>query len=118
MAVPAHRGPRLLRRGPCGGAVRKSARVPRPQYRRTPRRCEQGRPELTMKILLLGANGQVGLELARSLAPLGDLHAATRDGARGGIAVDLANPETLDAALHAVSPDVVVNAAAYTAVDR
>lgn len=72
-----------------------------------------------MRILLLGANGQVGFELARSLAPLGELHVATRDGASaGGVAVDLANPETLDAALHAIAPHVVVNAAAYTAVDR
>lgn len=77
-----------------------------------------------MKILLLGANGQVGFELARSLAPLGELHAATRAGAHMGVydmhtlSVDLANPETLDAALHDVAPDIVVNAAAYTAVDR
>jgi dTDP-4-dehydrorhamnose reductase len=71
-----------------------------------------------MKILLLGANGQVGFELARSLAPLGDLHVATRSGSDGSIAADLANPETLDVALHSVAPDVVVNAAAYTAVDR
>ena len=71
-----------------------------------------------MKILLLGANGQVGFELARSLAPLGELHVAARGGMAGALAVDLANPETLDAALHAISPDVVVNAAAYTAVDR
>jgi dTDP-4-dehydrorhamnose reductase len=71
-----------------------------------------------MKILLLGANGQVGFELARSLAPLGDLHVATRSGSNGSIAVDLANPQTLDVALHGVAPDVVVNAAAYTAVDR
>lgn len=75
-----------------------------------------------MKILLLGANGQVGFELARSLAPLGELQAATRDGVLGAgaqcLRVDLANPETLDAALHAAAPDMVVNAAAYTAVDR
>ena len=71
-----------------------------------------------MRILLLGANGQVGYELARALAPLGELNAATRDGQHAAFAVDLANPETLDAALHAVQPDVVVNAAAYTAVDR
>jgi dTDP-4-dehydrorhamnose reductase len=70
-----------------------------------------------MKILLLGTNGQVGFELARSLAPLGELHAATRAGEHG-LRVDLANPETLDAALHGVAPDIVVNAAAYTAVDR
>ena len=76
-----------------------------------------------MKILLLGANGQVGFELARSLAPLGELHLATRDGrglsrAVNCVAVDLANPETLGNALHRIAPDIVVNAAAYTAVDR
>jgi dTDP-4-dehydrorhamnose reductase len=75
-----------------------------------------------VKILLLGARGQIGFELARSLAPLGDLHLATREGAllayERHLRVDLANPETLDAALHAVAPDIVVNAAAYTAVDR
>jgi dTDP-4-dehydrorhamnose reductase len=75
-----------------------------------------------MKILLLGANGQVGFELARTLAPLGELQVATRDGLLAAgehcLQADLANPETLDAALHAVTPDIVVNAAAYTAVDR
>jgi dTDP-4-dehydrorhamnose reductase len=74
------------------------------------------------KILLLGANGQVGFELARSLAPLGDLQVAVREAPQSGLGsalrVDLANPETLDAALHSVQPDIVVNAAAYTAVDR
>lgn len=76
-----------------------------------------------MKVLLLGANGQVGFELARSLAPLGEMHLATRDGhglSRGvnAFAVDLASPETLGEALHRIAPDIVVNAAAYTAVDR
>jgi dTDP-4-dehydrorhamnose reductase len=75
-----------------------------------------------VKILLLGANGQVGFELARSLAPLGELYFATRDGYRPSriqcVTADLANPETLGNALHAVAPDIVVNAAAYTAVDR
>lgn len=75
-----------------------------------------------MKILLLGANGQVGFELARALAPLGELRVAARAGLPGApahaLVVDLANPETLDAALHEVQPTVVVNAAAYTAVDR
>ena len=75
-----------------------------------------------MKILLLGTNGQVGFELARSLAPLGELYFATRDGNRASgvkcIKADLANPETLGDALHEIAPDIVVNAAAYTAVDR
>ena len=77
-----------------------------------------------MKLLLLGANGQVGFELARSLMPLGALHCATRDGRRpSGLplrhaTVDLANPETLGNVLHEIDPDIVVNAAAYTAVDR
>ena len=75
-----------------------------------------------MKILLLGANGQVGFELARSLAPLGEMHLATRDGQGlsrdvNCVAADLANPETLGNALHRITPDIVVNAAAYTAVD-
>ena len=75
-----------------------------------------------MKILLLGANGQVGFELTRSLAPLGELLLATRDGqsATGQpcLRANLAEPETLADLLRAASPDIVVNAAAYTAVDR
>lgn len=71
-----------------------------------------------MKILLLGANGQVGAELARSLPPLGEVVRATREGGEGLLAADLSRPESLDAALHAAQPDIVVNAAAYTAVDR
>ena len=75
-----------------------------------------------MKILLLGANGQVGFELARSLAPLGELACATRSGTLPGgvscIAVDLAQRQSLLAALEAARPAIVVNAAAYTAVDR
>ncbi|MDE2257932.1 MAG: dTDP-4-dehydrorhamnose reductase [Xanthomonadaceae bacterium] len=75
-----------------------------------------------MKILLLGANGQVGFELARSLAPLGELVCASRSGTLAGaapcLATDLARPESLAATLDAVKADVIVNAAAYTAVDR
>jgi dTDP-4-dehydrorhamnose reductase len=75
-----------------------------------------------VKILLLGANGQVGFELARSLAPLGELVCATRSGTLAGavpcLAGDLARPESLAATLDAVKADVIVNAAAYTAVDR
>lgn len=63
-------------------------------------------------ILLLGRDGQVGRELVRSLAPLGDLVACGRE------AGDLAQPDTLRDRINAVAPDVIVNAAAYTAVDR
>ncbi|HVT33286.1 MAG TPA: dTDP-4-dehydrorhamnose reductase [Rhodanobacteraceae bacterium] len=71
-----------------------------------------------MKILVLGANGQVGCELMRALAPLGEVVAATRDGARDTIEADLARPDSLADALDAVDAEIVVNAAAYTAVDR
>lgn len=70
-----------------------------------------------MKILLLGKNGQVGWELQRSLAPLGDLVALDRTGA-DGLCGDLADLEGIAATVRRVAPDVIVNAAAYTAVDR
>ena len=75
-----------------------------------------------MTILLLGANGQVGHELRRSLAPLGEVVATTRsgelpDGGRCEIA-DFDQPETLAALVARVAPALVVNAAAYTAVDK
>lgn len=66
-----------------------------------------------MKILLLGPNGQVGWELQRSLAVVGEVVALDRH--NGG---DLSNPEALLAAVQAVAPQVIVNAAAYTAVDK
>lgn len=65
-----------------------------------------------MRILVTGAGGQVGFELARSLAPLGEVHALDRAGC------DLADPAALRAALDALRPQAIVNAAAYTAVDR
>jgi dTDP-4-dehydrorhamnose reductase len=70
-----------------------------------------------MKILLLGKNGQVGWELQRSLAPLGELVALDRQGG-DGLTGDLSSPEALRATVRAVRPDVIVNAAAYTAVDK
>jgi dTDP-4-dehydrorhamnose reductase len=66
-----------------------------------------------MKILLLGKNGQVGWELQRALAPLGELIALDRH--QGG---DLADSAGLIAAVRAAAPQVIVNAAAYTAVDK
>jgi dTDP-4-dehydrorhamnose reductase len=75
-----------------------------------------------MKILLLGANGQVGFELLRALAPLGELTAATREGTlKDGspcMAADLADAVSLARALDDARADLIVNAAAYTAVDR
>lgn len=75
-----------------------------------------------MKLLLLGANGQVGHELRRALAPLGEVVCATRGGTTddGAVceSVDLADAHGLEALVARVAPDSVVNAAAYTAVDR
>jgi dTDP-4-dehydrorhamnose reductase len=70
-----------------------------------------------MKILLLGKNGQVGWELQRSLAVLGDLIALDRQ-RDGDLCGDLAEPEALRKAIRTVRPDIIVNAAAYTAVDK
>ena len=66
-----------------------------------------------MKLLLLGKNGQVGWELQRSLAPLGELVALDRS--NGGDISDLA---ALAACIRETRPDVIVNAAAHTAVDK
>lgn len=71
-----------------------------------------------MRILLLGGNGQVGRELRRSLAPLGELVVATRDGIDADVAVDFDASVSLARLIHDVGADVVVNAAAYTAVDK
>jgi len=74
-----------------------------------------------MKLLLLGANGQVGHELRRALAPLGAVACGTRDGRLDGGACERADfdqPAGLRGLVERLAPDVVVNAAAYTAVDR
>ena len=65
-----------------------------------------------MKILLFGKNGQVGWELNRSLQPLGEVVALGREDA------DFSEPESLRQIVQDVSPDVIVNAVAYTAVDK
>lgn len=67
-----------------------------------------------MKILLFGATGQLGWELQRALAPLGEVVAPRRGGA---LAADFADPPSLAATVRAVAPAVIVNAAAHTAVD-
>lgn len=88
-----------------------------------------------LRILLLGKNGQVGWQLQRSLAPLGHLIALDREGltpqqaahlpARQGqplleqsLCGDLSDLEGLRRTVHALRPQVIVNAAAYTAVDK
>lgn len=68
-------------------------------------------------LLLIGADGQVGWELQRTLAPLGRIVRATLDG-RWEQAVNLADAESLTRLIRATQPDVVINAAAYTAVDK
>lgn len=65
-----------------------------------------------MKILLTGKDGMVGWELARALPPLGEVIACGRK------ELDLADPARVVSVIREVKPDVVVNAAAYTAVDK
>lgn len=69
-----------------------------------------------MKILLLGKNGQVGWELQRSLAPLGEVISLDRNGLSQWSG-DLRNPDLIYQTILQIAPDVVVNASAYTAVD-
>lgn len=66
----------------------------------------------TRRILLTGKNGQLGWELQGALAPLGEVVAL------GRAEMDLASPDSIREAVQAIKPDLIVNAAAYTAVDR
>lgn len=65
-----------------------------------------------MKILLTGKNGQVGWELQRTLAPLGEVVALDRQ------ALDLTSPDAIRALIREVKPGLIVNPAAHTAVDK
>lgn len=75
-----------------------------------------------MSLLVFGGTGQLGRELLRALAPLGPIVAATRSGKLAdGSSCELADfdaPDSLPALLDRLQPSVVINAAAYTAVDR
>ena len=75
-----------------------------------------------MHILLLGKGGQVGWELQRALAPLGTVTALDFDtpgpAAAPHLRADFSQPEQVAALVRAVRPDVIVNAAAHTAVDK
>ena len=70
-----------------------------------------------MKILLFGKGGQVGWELQRSLSVLGELVALDRQG-HNGLCGDLTNLQGLAETVRQLQPDIIVNAAAYTAVDK
>ena len=70
------------------------------------------REAIRMRILLLGANGQLGHELSRMLSTLGEVKAC------GRAEVDLTNKHSIITAVDTFKPDVIVNAAAYTAVDK
>ena len=69
-----------------------------------------------MKILLFGKNGQVGWELQRSLAPLGEILALDFDSS--DFCGDFTRPDALAETVRRVKPQLIVNAAAYTAVDK
>lgn len=73
-----------------------------------------------MKVLLLGKNGQLGWELQRALVPLGELIALDRSGQYNHqmLCGDLTDLKGLRQTVIALQPDVIVNAAAYTAVDK
>ena len=79
------------------------------------------------RLLVVGGNGQVGRELRRRLATLGEVLATSRDGRLdaldggapvAGLAADLADPAALVAQIRELAPAAVLNAAAYTAVDK
>lgn len=69
------------------------------------------------KLLLIGANGQVGWELRRTLACLGEVIAASLEGEYGP-AIDLMDAQALARLIRETQADALINAAAYTAVDR
>jgi dTDP-4-dehydrorhamnose reductase len=71
-----------------------------------------------MKVLLLGKNGQVGWELQRALQPLGEVIALDRSTNEGGLCGDVAEFLAIEHVFNQVQPNIVVNATAYTAVDK
>jgi dTDP-4-dehydrorhamnose reductase len=71
---------------------------------------------MTHKILLLGANGQVGHALQTTLKPLGEVVCCTRE--QLDLSTLASQPDALDMLVQRVKPSIIVNASAYTAVDR
>jgi len=70
------------------------------------------------RILLTGVSGQVGWELHRTLMTLGEVIPAGKSVSNAALQMDLANPDTIRRTIREVEPDLIVNAAAYTAVDK
>lgn len=71
-----------------------------------------------MRILLTGVTGQVSWELQRTLMTLGEVIPVGRSVSNAGLQMDLADPDTIRHTIREVMPDLIVNAAAYTAVDK
>lgn len=71
-----------------------------------------------MKILLLGKNGQVGWELQRALQPLGEVIALDRNINEQGDCGDVSNFEQINQTIARIQPNIIINATAYTAVDK
>ncbi|MDV2995550.1 MAG: dTDP-4-dehydrorhamnose reductase [Chroococcidiopsis sp. SAG 2025] len=71
-----------------------------------------------MKILLTGITGQVGWELQQTLMPLGKVISTGRSISQRALQMDLAQPDTIRRTLREVKPTLIVNAAAYTSVDK
>ena len=71
-----------------------------------------------MRILLTGITGQVGWELQRTLMILGEVIPVGRSASNTALYMDLAHPDTIRRVCREVKPDLIVNAAAYTAVDK
>ncbi|GJD15573.1 dTDP-4-dehydrorhamnose reductase [Rivularia sp. IAM M-261] len=71
-----------------------------------------------MRILLTGSTGQVGWELQRSLMTLGEVICVGREATSVSLQMDLSVPETIRAVIREVKPNLIVNPAAYTAVDK
>ena len=67
---------------------------------------------MTVRILIIGGSGQLGWELRRALSPLAEVVSTGRD------QLDLADPDAVRTCVRTVAPRLVVNAGAYTAVDR
>ena len=70
------------------------------------------------RILLISADGQIGWELQRCLQPLGEIVATTLQAGTAQRALNLADPDAIRAIVHKLRPQLIVNAAAYTAVDQ